>query len=225
MTLRESLTPEERPRERLARLGTQTLTDAELLALLIGSGFQGRNAVAVACDLLATCGGLRGLQRQSIEQLKRLPGLGLAKACVMTAAFELGLRASLAELRTGEPLTRFDLVRNYCRLALSNLDIEHCLGLFLDSQNRLIHTVELARGTLTQTAVYVREVAKTALQHHASALILAHNHPSGSAAPSPADISLTHELREALGLVDVLLVDHVIVAGPNVVSLSELGFL
>jgi len=223
MTLRETIAPSERPRERLIRMGAQSLTDAELLALLLGSGVKGRNALAVANDILKNFDGLRGLQRQNITQLKKERGLGTARACLLTAAFELGLRASLAQIRTGEPLTRSDLVRNYCRAALSNRPIEHCIALLLDAQNRLIETQEVSRGTISQTQVYAREVARLALEHHASALILAHNHPSGLARPSAADIALTHELAQALALVDVALIDHLIVAGPHVISLAELG--
>jgi DNA repair protein RadC len=223
MTLRETIAPSERPRERLMRLGAQSLTEAELLALLLGSGVKGHNALAVANDILSSLDGLRGLQRQTIAQLKKVRGLGTARACLLTAAFELGLRASLAQIRTGEPLTRSELVRNYCRAKLSNQPIEYCIALLLDAQNRLIEAREVSRGTISQTQVYAREVAKLALDHHASALILAHNHPSGLAQPSDADIALTRELSQALALVDVTLIDHLIVAGPRVISLAELG--
>lgn len=223
MKLRETLTPDERPRERLMRLGTQALTDAELLALLLGSGLKGRHAVSVANDILNRFGGVRGLQRQSVSELKQVRGLGIAKACLLTAAFELGLRSSLANIKTGEPLTRTELVRDYCRAALSNRPIEHCIALLLDGQNRLIQAHEVSRGTLGQTSIYPRELARLALETHASALILAHNHPSGLAAPSQEDIELTHDLARALALVDVVLLDHLIVAGPNVVSLAQLG--
>ena len=225
MNLRKALAPDERPRERLMRLGPRALTDAELLALLIGSGRKGRNAVALANDILDSCGGVRGLQRQSIADFKRIPGLGPARACLLSAMFEIGLRASLSQIQTGEPLTRTDLVRDYCRAALSNLPVEHCIALLMDTQNRLIETEEISRGTVSQTAIYTREVVRLALQRHASAVILAHNHPSGQATPSQEDIELTKELAIALALVDVVLLDHLIVAGPQVVSLAQLGHL
>jgi|AntAceMinimDraft_1070359.scaffolds.fasta_scaffold12092_4 DNA repair protein RadC len=225
MTLRESLTQEERPRERLARLGAHSLTDAELLALLIGSGVRGRHAIAVANDILEQCGGLRGLQQQSVQQLKTNKGLGPARASMLTAAFELGTRASLAQLKTGQSLTRSADVKQYCRRLLSNLTVEHCAALLLDTQHRLIHCEEISRGTLTQAPIYVREVVKLALKHHASGLILAHNHPSGLAKPSADDLALTKELAHALHLVDVTLLDHLVVAGPQAASLAELGYL
>jgi len=225
MTLRESLTQAERPRERLARFGAEALTDAELLALLIGSGLRGRHAVAVATDILEQCGGLRGLQQQNLHQLRTNKGVGPARASLLTAAFELGTRASLAQLKTGQSMNGSNEVKQYCRRLLSHLTVEHCAALFLDTQHRLIQCEEVSRGTLTQAPVYVREVVKLALKHHASAMILAHNHPSGLARPSADDLTLTKELAHALHLVDVTLLDHLVVAGPQAVSLAELGYL
>ena len=225
MTLRESLTQAERPRERLARFGAEALTDAELLALLIGSGLRGRHAVAVANDILEQCGGLRGLQQQNLHQLRTNKGVGPARASLLTAAFELGTRASLAQLKTGQSMNGSNEVKQYCRRLLSHLTVEHCAALFLDTQHRLIQCEEVSRGTLTQAPVYVREVVKLALKHHASAMILAHNHPSGLARPSADDLTLTKELAHALHLVDVTLLDHLVVAGPQAVSLAELGYL
>jgi DNA repair protein RadC len=225
MTLRESLTPEERPRERLTRLGAKALTDAELIALLLGSGLRGRHAVAVATDLLRNCGGLRGLQRQTIKDLMELKGLGPARACVLTACFELGERTSLSEIRAGNALLRPEQVRDYCRKLLSNQAVEHCIALLLNAQNQIIDCKQVSRGTLTEATVYPREVVKLALDHHANGIILAHNHPSGFAEPSQGDISLTRSLAEALALVDVALLDHIIVAGPRTLSLMERGLM
>lgn len=225
MTLRESLTQNERPRERLARFGVQSLTDAELLALLIGSGVRGRHAIGMASDLLDRCGGLRGLQQQTVHQLKENKGLGPARASLLAAAFELGTRASLAELKKGLVLTQSTEVKQYCCRLLSHRTVEHCVALLLDTQHRLIHCEEVSQGTLTQAPVYVREIVKLALKHHASGLILAHNHPSGLARPSADDLELTRELARALHIIDVTLLDHLIVAGPQAVSLAELGYL
>lgn len=225
MTLCESLTQDERPRERLALYGASSLTDAELVALLIGSGIRGRHAIGMATDILKQCGGLRGLQQQTVHQLKGLKGLGPARASLLTAAFELGTRASLAELKTGQALTQSEDVKQYCRRLLSHRTVEHCVALLLDTQHRLIHCEEISQGTLTQAPIYVREVVKLALKHHASGLILAHNHPSGLAKPSNDDLSLTRELAQALHIVDVTLLDHLIVAGPQAASLAELGYM
>lgn len=223
-SLRESLTPAERPRERLTQLGAKALTEAELLALLLGSGVKGRNAVGVANDLLESAGGLRGLQRLDLKSLASLKGVGPARACLLTAAFEIGERASLSAVRCGDPMQRPEQVKAYCRTALSNLPIEHCIGIWLDTRNHLIACDEFARGTLNQTTVYAREVVAQAIKHHACGLVLAHNHPAGSTDPSPDDIRLTKSLAQALELIDVFVIDHIIVAGPTVLSLREQGY-
>lgn len=225
MHLRESLTPDERPRERMAKFGAPALTDAELIALLLGSGLKGRHAVGVADDLLKGCGGLRGLQRKSIKELKQLKGLGPARASILAACFEIGERASLSELVSGSAIGRADQIHDHCRLLLSNKPIEHCIALLLNAQNQILGCKELSSGTLTQTAVYPREVVKLALEHHASSVILAHNHPSGFAEPSPGDILMTASLAQALSVVDITLLDHIIVAGPRTISLFELGYM
>lgn len=225
MRLLESLTPEERPRERMTKFGTAALTDAELVALLLGSGLKGKNAISVAKELLEKCGGLRGLQRQSIAELKRIKGLGPARACLLAACFEIGERASLSDLVTGRSIDCADHIRDYCRKLLSNKPVEHCIALLLNAQNQILDCKQVSRGTLTQATVYPREVVKLALDHNASAIILAHNHPSGFAKPSPGDVMMTRELESALEAVDVALLDHIIVAGPHTISLHELGYM
>ncbi|MCD8503536.1 MAG: DNA repair protein RadC [Burkholderiaceae bacterium] len=225
MHLRESLTPDERPRERLAKFGARALTDAELVALLLGSGRKGCNAIGMANELLASCGGLRGLQRKSVKDLKALKGLGPARASLLAACFEIGERASLSELVSGQPVRQPKQIHDHCRRLLSNRPIEHCIALLLNAQNQILACKHVSRGTLTQTSVYPRELVKMALEHHASAVILAHNHPSGFAEPSPGDISMTQTLGQALALVDVSLLDHIIVAGPRTISLFELGYM
>lgn len=225
MRLLESLTPDERPRERITKFGAAALTDAELVALLLGSGLKGRNAIGLAKDLLNSCKGLRGLQRKSISELKRLKGLGPARACVLAACFEIGERASLSELVTGRPVGCADHIRDYCRKLLSNKPVEHCIALLLNAQNQILECQQVSKGTLTQAAVYPREVVKLALENNASGIILAHNHPSGFAEPSPGDIVMTRQLEQALEVVDVALLDHIIVAGPHTISLYELGYM
>ncbi len=225
MTLLNALAPDERPRERLMRLGANSLTDAELLALLVGSGIRGKHVITLASELLEACQGVAGLPRMSLAQLRRRPGIGKARACLLAAAFEIGRRAGLAQLRNGEPLCSSGMVRDYCRSAMSHLQIEHCRMIMLDSQNRVIAEREVSRGTLYETPIYPREVARMALEHHAASIILVHNHPSGVALPSQADLYLTRTLAQALGLIDVILLDHLIVAGPQVISLAELGHL
>ncbi|AWB33736.1 RadC family protein [Orrella marina] len=225
MTLLDALPPEERPRERLLSQGATALTDAELLALLFGSGTRGKHAITLASELLVRCHGVAGLPRLDVDGLKQTPGIGTAKACLLAAAFELGRRAILASLKNGEPLTNPSQVKDYCRANMGHLRIEHCRVILLDSLNRVISDHEVSRGTLGETPIYPREIARLALGHHAAAVIIVHNHPSGLAEPSDADLHMTAELTKALELIDVMLLDHLIVAGPNVISLAESGHL
>lgn len=215
----------ERPRERLLAHGPAVLTSAELLAIILRTGLPGCNAVALGHRLIEHCGGLRGLLGANAAQLMSLPGLGQAKACEILAINELSHRALEEELRTGETLDQPARVRQYCAARLAYLEVEHCVALYLDSRFRLITCEEVSRGTLTQASVYPREVVRAALRHHAAALILAHNHPSGVAEASQADIALTQHLRKALALVDVRLLDHLIVTRNTAVSLAEQGVL
>lgn len=225
MSLRQSLSPDERPRERLTRYGPKALTDAELIALMIGSGLKGRNAIGVASDLIEQCGGLRGLQRQTIKALTQCKGLGPARACVLAACFELAERTSLSDLQARQRIEHPSQISDYCRLLLTNKPVEHCVAILLDVQHQVIDCKTISCGTLTEAAVYPREVVKLALEHHASSLILAHNHPAGTAQPSPGDLTMTRSLAEALALVDVTLLDHIIVAGPHTLSIREMGHM
>lgn len=215
----------ERPRERLLAHGPQVLTSAELLAIILRTGIRGCSAVELSHRLIQHCGGLRELLASDADTLLSLPGLGQAKACEILAINELSRRALEEELRTGETLDRPDRVKRYCVALLAHLKIEHCVALYLDTRFRLIACDEVSRGTLSQSSVYPREIIKAALRHHAAALILAHNHPSGVAEPSQADLSLTRHLRKALALVDIRLLDHLIVTATGAVSLAEQGAL
>lgn len=225
MPLPHDLLPHERPRERLVRLGPASLRDAELLALALRTGTRGRTAIDMGSVLLQRYGGLRGLFGTSPEELMSQPGLGIAKACTLTAILELARRASEESLMRPHSLADPGRVRHYFRTALSHRDVEYCMALYLDNQLNLIASSELARGTLAQASIYPREVVREALRHHAAAMILAHNHPSGSAQPSQSDRDLTLRLKQALALVDVRLLDHVIVAGDATISMAELGML
>ncbi|MFA5663548.1 DNA repair protein RadC [Castellaniella sp.] len=213
----------ERPRERLLQHGAQVLTTPELLAILLRTGTRGRNAIEMGRDLVSHFGGLRRLLSAEPDALLAFPGLGNAKTCELMAVQELSRRAIEEPLRTGRALSQPERVKQFCTLRLAHLRIEHCIALFLDTRLQLIDCVELARGTLSHASIYPREVVKAALQHHAAALILAHNHPSGVAEPSPADIALTRQLKQALALVDVRLLDHLVVGAHEVVSLAERG--
>jgi DNA repair protein RadC len=215
----------ERPRERLLEQGPASLTDAELLAVILRTGTAGRSALDLGREALARFGGLSGLLAAPADRLIALEGLGPAKSAQLQAVLELARRSLREEVQHATVLTSPDKVRAYLRLTLSSRPHEVFMALFLDAQNRLIVADELFRGTLTQTSVYPREVVKRALAVNAGAVIFAHNHPSGVAEPSRSDELLTASLKQALALVDVRVLDHLIVAGGSVLSFAERGLL
>ncbi|HEX7326965.1 MAG TPA: DNA repair protein RadC [Casimicrobiaceae bacterium] len=215
----------ERPRERLLAQGAAALTDAELLAVVLGTGCTGATSLDVARDLLARYRGLSALLAESIDKLACVKGLGTAKAAKLVAGVEIARRLLREEVTHGGALTSPEAVRDYLRLSLASLPHEAFVVLFLDSQHRLLAADELFRGTLAQTSVYPREIVKAALSRNAAAVIFAHNHPSGVAEPSRADELLTQALKQALALVDIRTLDHFVVAGDRVVSFAERGLL
>lgn len=214
-----------RPREKLARRGAASLSDAELIALVIRSGLRGIGAVGLGQRLIDRHGSLAAVLASSAEGLATMPGLGPAKAAALVAAIELARRASLERLEGRTLLDRPQAVREFLGLLLAGRDQEVFVVLFVDSQNRLIRPDEMFRGTLGQTAVYPREIVKRALDLQAAAVILAHNHPSGVAEPSQADIGLTQALKQALSSVGISVLDHVIVGGARSYSFAEHGRL
>jgi DNA repair protein RadC len=213
----------ERPRERLAKLGAAALTDAELLAVVLGTGARGASALDLARAALAQHGSLAALLASG--PARRTPGLGRVRRAQLGASVELVRRAAREALARGAALTSPEAVRDYLRLLLAGRACEVFVVLFLDSQHRLIAADELFRGSLSQTSVYPREVVKAALAHNAAAVILAHNHPSGVAEPSRADELLTQALQSALALVEVRTLDHFVVAGAEVLSFAERGLM
>ncbi|MDP2881072.1 MAG: DNA repair protein RadC [Azonexus sp.] len=217
----------ERPRERLLEHGPEALSDAELLAIYLRVGVRGKSAVDLARDLLQRFDGQLGtLAEASLAELASVSGIGMAKAAQLKASFELTRRALSQDLATRDSFTSPGKVRDWLRLKLASRGHEVFMALWLDAQNRLLKADELFSGTLTQTSVYPREVVKAALANNASAVILAHNHPSGVAEPSRADEMLTRSLKEALALVDVKVLDHFIVAGNTPpLSFAERGLL
>ena len=223
--LLKDLPQEARPREKLLSRGAAALSDAELLALLLRSGIPGKNVLQLAQELVDRFGGVAGLLHTPAESLKTVKGLGPAKRAELVAVLELARRA-LAQQLTQKPLFNTpQAVRDYLQLQLGGLHHEVFAVLFLDSQHRLIALEEMFRGTLTQTSVYPREVVKQALTLNASSVVLAHNHPSGTAQPSRADEALTHTLKAALALVDVRVLDHFVVTASQAVSMAELGLV
>jgi DNA repair protein RadC len=214
-----------RPREKLLSHGAAALADTELLALLLRTGLPGQGVLQLAEHLLAEFQGLSGLLQATVEDLKRIKGLGPAKRAVVAAVLELARRSLAQQLQQRAVLDSPQRVKDYLSLHIAHLGHEVFVALFLDAQNRLLKFEELFRGTLTQTSVYPREVVKRALAWHAAAVVLAHNHPSGLAEPSRADEFLTQTLKSALQLVDVRVLDHIVVARGQVVSFAERGLL
>ena len=236
MSLKD-LPTDAQPREKLLARGAQALADAELLAILLRTGIVGKGVLQLAQELLdppasdgsggvgGGFGGIGGLLQASSSDLSRIKGLGPAKCAELIAVMELARRALAQQLRTREVFDSPNAVKHYLQLHLAHKPHEVFAVLFLDSQHRLLALEELFRGTLTQTSVYPREVVLRALHHHAAAVVLAHNHPSGSVQPSRADEALTQTLKNTLALVDVRVLDHIIVAPGQALSMAEQGLV
>ncbi|PUA16675.1 DNA repair protein RadC [Glaciimonas sp. PCH181] len=216
---------DQRPRERLIRLGPTALTDAELLAVFLRVGVAGKSAVDLGRDMQSHFGSLNQLFAASLKDFSAINGVGPAKFAQLQAVLELARRSLAEELREKSSLSSPEAVKHYLQLLLSNRPYESFVMLFLDVRNRLIATDELFRGTLTHASVYPREVVKAALAHNAASVILAHNHPSGTSEPSAADHHLTSVLKQALGLVDIRTLDHFVVARKDIYSFMEHGEL
>ena len=234
----KDLPADAQPREKLLARGPAALSDAELLAILLRTGMAGKGVLQLAQELLdeprrdaggritgGGFGGMAGLLHAGAADLARIKGLGPAKRAELVAVLELARRALAQQLREREVFDSPGAVQGYLQLHLAARAHEVFAVLFLDGQNRLIAMEELFRGTLTQTSVYPREVVLRALHHHAAAVVLAHNHPSGSVQPSRADEALTQTLKAALALVDVRVLDHVIVAPGAALSMAEQGLV
>ncbi len=224
MTIRDW--PEgERPREKLLERGASALSDAELLAIFLRTGARGLSAVDLARELLVRFGGLHALLSTDVHHFCEARGLGLAKYAQLQAALELSRRHLAQTLERDHVFTSPAAVVRYLRAQLAGRHQEVFAALFLDTRHRLITCEELFFGTIDGASVYPREVVRRALHHNASALILAHNHPSGVAEPSRDDEAITRRLREALQLIDVRVLDHVVVGAGCAVSMAERGLV
>jgi DNA repair protein RadC len=213
-----------RPREKLLARGPQALSDVELLAILLRTGMVGKNVFQLSEELLGP-DGIAGLLQATAQSLKLVKGLGPAKQAELLAVFELARRALSQRLKEREAFQTPDAVKQYLQLQLAHKNHEVFAVLFLDNQNRMLAMEELFRGTLNQTSVYPREVVMRALHHQAAAVVLSHNHPSGSVQPSRADEHLTQTLKASLALVDVRVLDHIIVSQGQTLSMAEQGLM
>jgi DNA repair protein RadC len=217
--------PPERPREKLLARGVEALSDAELLAVLFGSGVRGHSAVEVGRKLLSEFRTLRELLSADRARCLAQSGLGPARYSVLQAALELARRHYREHLKTGPALTAPEATRAFLLAQLRDRPYEVFCCLHLDNRHRLIAFEEMFRGTIDGASVHPREVVRQTLAHNSAAVILAHNHPSGVAEPSQADELITQRLKEALALVDVRVLDHVIVGDGRCLSFAEQGLL
>jgi len=224
MTIRD-WPADERPREKLLARGAQALSDAELLALFLGSGARGQSAVDIGRALLQRHGGLRTLLELPPAELKAEHGLGDARATRLHGALELGRRYLAADLDRPEALSDPAACATYLRARLRHYTHEVFAALFLDNRHRPIAFEELFRGSIHGASVYPREVVRRCLVHNAAAVIFAHNHPSGVAEPSQADRDITTLLKQALALIEVRVLDHFIVGSSTVTSLAQRGLV
>lgn len=215
----------ERPREKLLARGPEALSDAELIAVLFGSGTRGQTAVDLARALLTRFGGLRELLRARPAAEAARCGLGPARLALLKAALELGRRDLEAAIQRGRLLSCPADTKDFLRARLRDHEREVFACLFLDNRHHVISFEEMFFGTIDCTTVHPREIVKRSLILNAAAVIAAHNHPSGAAEPSRADETLTHRLKEALALVEVRLIDHVVVGDLTTTSLAERGCL
>jgi DNA repair protein RadC len=221
----KDIPPNARPREKLLALGPGALADAELIALLLRTGFKGVSVLQLAQQMLDHFGGLAGLLNAQPADLKPIKGLGPAKRAEMAAVVELARRSLVRELAHRPVLEVPEKVKAFLQMQLGHHEHEVFAVLFLDAHHQFLKLEEMFRGSLTQTAVYPREIVKRALALQAHSVILAHNHPSGAAQPSRADEYLTQTLISALKLIDVTVLDHVVVGHADVVSFAERGLL
>ena len=217
--------PAERPREKLLRCGPAALSEAELLAVVMRTGIPGSSAVDLARAALVKFGGLRALLSAEPERFVEAHGLGPARYAELQAALEIARRHYQQKLAAGSCLTSPRATREFLVAQLRDRPYEVFCCLYLDNRHRLTGFAELFRGTIDGASVHPREVIREALGHRAAAVILAHNHPSGVAEPSQADELITRRLRDALALVDIRLLDHLIVGDGTCVSLAELGLI
>ncbi len=223
--LKTTWPPSERPRERLIAEGAKSLSDAELIAIILHTGTRGQSTVDLARGLLLEFDGLANLLSADSHRLQDSPGIGEAKAARIAVIRELSHRHLAAPLQARDVLECSSATRDYFRARYRDCAREVFSCLFLNNQHHVVKLEELFEGTIDAAAVYPREVVRRALYHNAAAVILAHNHPSGVAEPSRADLAITKRIKEALATIDVRVLDHLVIGNAHVVSLAERGQL
>ncbi len=213
------------PRTRLLRLGAEQLSDAELLALLLGAGRRDCTAIRLGQILLRDFDGLPGVLDASCDDLMAVAGLGLGKVAAIKAVLCLAARYELAPLVSGQPVTDASGAERFLRASLGGRPQEIFAVMFLNSRHQLLRFEELFAGSVDRAQVYPREVLRRSLSYNAAALVLAHNHPSGNPEPSASDVQLTQRLKRLLAEIDVRLLDHLVIGRGKAVSLAERGLI
>jgi DNA repair protein RadC len=213
LTIHE-MPPQDRPREKLARLGAEALSDSELIAILLRTGLPGSNAIEIAAKLLTQFQSLGGIARASVKQLAAVKGVGPAKAVQIAAAFGLGSRLAREKL-TKKRIDTPELVYDLLGAEMRSLGKESLRVILLDTRYHFIKIEEVSLGSLNESVAHPREIFQPALIHSAYAIIVVHNHPSGDPSPSEADLRLTRRLAEAAKLLQITLLDHVIIGSPR----------
>lgn len=221
----KELPQNERPREKLARWGAKTLSNQELLAILLGSGYAGVSAVALADKLLCKAGGLRGLKDISLSELQEIRGIGEAKAIMLMALIELSQRLNTLEPQYMASLQSPKEVYELLSASMKDLDREHFIALLLDNRHRLLEIETVSIGSLDASIVHPRELFKSCVRRSAAGIIIVHNHPSGDSRPSLEDKLVTQRLLEGGKLLGISILDHVIIAGDSFYSMQEHGML
>lgn len=216
---------EDRPRERAIRLGTNHLSNQEILAILIGSGSKAESVMTLANRVLMHFEGLKLLQDATIEELTAIKGIGRAKGVQILAAIELGKRMSQYKPDEYYVIRSPDDGANYVMEEMRVLKQEHFVVLFLDTKNRVIHRQTIFVGSLNASIVHPREVFREAVKRSAASIIVAHNHPSGDPSPSQEDIHVTKRLVDSGKIMGIEVLDHIIIGNRKFVSLKEKGYL
>lgn len=221
------LPAQERPRERLVQFGEQALSTQELLQLILGRGTKGESVVSISQKLLAKFGNLQNISEANLTELSDIKGIGLAKATQLKAVFEISRRfLNQPTDKSKQEFTNPKMVAQYIKSRLKNLHKEHFFLLCLDNRNRLIDTPsEISMGTLNSSLVHPREVFIEAIKNHATAVIIAHNHPSGNTDPSDADVKITDQIKKSGELLNIGVLDHVIIAGNDTYSFKSKGLI
>ncbi len=214
---------EERPRERLEHYGAEALSTTELMAILLRTGSQGENVLTLATRLLVEFGGLGGLVRAGFSELSAVRGVGKAKAAQLKAGLEIGRRLLITAPDERPQITSPADAADLLMLEMGHLEQEHLRVLLLDTKNRVLASPTIYKGNVNTNVIRVAELFREAIRHNSTALIVAHNHPSGDASPSPEDVRVTRQIVEAGKLLDIEVLDHLVIGRGCYVSLKEQG--